>query len=243
MRHVLPGRASVVAAAVLGLVTVLHLGAHLTGADQVADVSQWFLMPLLALTLALAAPRPHGRLVRLVLVALGFSWLGDTAPDVVPEDLAFVTMLGFFAVAQVLYVVAFWPLRRAGVVGRRPVALVGYAAAFVALVVACAPGAGSLLAPAVVYGALLATMAALSTFHRVAGIGGALFLVSDSLIALDAFVDGYALPAHGFWVMLTYVAGQALLVAGVLLHVRRTGGSHPGHPQTAEVAATRDVAA
>lgn len=213
---------STTAAGGLALLTAVHLGAQLAGEHRLADVTQWFLMPLLALVLALATRgRPRGRLVRLVLVALAFSWLGDTAPDVVPDDLSFITMLGFFAVAQVLYVVAFWPLRSDGVLGRRPALLVPYAAALVALVVACAPGAGGLLVPAVVYGALLTGMAALATFDRVAALGGALFLLSDALIAMNAFADWYDLPQQGFWVMLTYVAGQVLLAAGVLRRVRR----------------------
>ena len=47
-------------------------------------------------------------------------------------------------------------------------------------------------------------------------MGGALFLVSDGLIALDAFVEGFGLPAQGFRAMATYLAAQALIVAGVL---------------------------
>ena len=75
-----------------------------------------------------------------------------------------------------------------------------------------------MLVPVLVYGACLGTMAVLSTgVNRVTAVGGALFLVSDGLIALDAFVPGFGLPVQGFWVMATYVAAQALLVAGVLL--------------------------
>ena len=60
------------------------------------------------------------------------------------------------------------------------------------------------------------TMAVLATgLGWVAGIGGALFFVSDSLIALRAFAD-VTLPAHGFWVMLTYIVGQTLLVLAVV---------------------------
>lgn len=210
-------RAAVVVAVVLGLTTAVHLAAQLTDADALANVTQWFLMPLLALTLWLAAGSARStRLVRLVVVALGFSWLGDTAPDVVPDDLAFLTMLGFFLVAHVVYLVAFWPRRTDGVLGRRPVLVLPYAVVLVALVAACAPGAGSLLVPVAVYGVVLTAVAVLATFNGVAAVGGALFIVSDSLIALNAFVDGYALPGHGFWVMLTYVAAQVLLAAGSL---------------------------
>ena len=39
-------------------------------------------------------------------------------------------------------------------------------------------------------------------------------VVSDGLIALDAFAGWYDPPVPGFWVMLTYLSGQALIAAG-----------------------------
>ena len=226
------------------LLSAVHLIAHLARAEQVANVTQWFVMPLLALvvwtatgaprgsvaapTAASAAtsaaapaagPRGRSRLVRWTLVALGFSWLGDSAPDLSSGDASFLTMVGFFLLAQVAYVAAFWPSRGSSVL-RRPVLLVPYALALVALVVLCAPHAGALLVPVMVYGLCLTIMAVLSTgVHRVAGIGGAIFLVSDALIALGAFVPGFEVPgplSSGFWVMITYLAGQALLAVGIL---------------------------
>jgi hypothetical protein len=60
-------------------------------------------------------------------------------------------------------------------------------------------------------------MAALSTgLGAVAAVGGALFLVSDSMIALGAFADWFDPPASGFLIMSTYIVGQLLLTAGVL---------------------------
>lgn len=207
----------------LALLTLVHLAAHLLGAATLADTSQWFLMPVLAGCLWLATrrhadgdPGRRSRLVRLTLVALGFSWLGDTAPDLADGDTAFLVMVGFFLCAQVVYTIAFWPYR-AGSVLRRPLTLVPYGLALLALVVACAPGAGSLLVPVVVYGVCLVTMAVVATgVDRLAAVGGAVFLLSDALIALNAFAPWYDLPGHGFWVMLTYVVGQVLLVLGVL---------------------------
>jgi uncharacterized membrane protein YhhN len=212
----------------LALLTLVHLVAQLTGASTLADTSQWFLMPVLAGCLWLATRSAAGtgrlrsRLVRLTLLALGFSWLGDTAPDLADGDAAFLVMVGFFLCAQVTYTLAFWPYR-AGSVLRRPTALAPYVLALVALVVACAPGAGALLVPVVVYGLCLVAMAVTATgVDRLAAVGGAVFLVSDALIALDAFAPWYDLPVHGFWVMLTYVGGQLLLVLGVLRRERRT---------------------
>lgn len=210
----------------LALLTLVHLAAQLGGAPALADTSQWFLVPALAGCLWLAtrsatgAGRRRSRLVRLTLLALGFSWLGDTAPDLADGDAAFLVMVGFFLCAQVTYALAFWPCR-AGSVLRRPLALAPYLVAFLVLVAACAPGAGPLLVPVVVYGACLVLMAVTATgVDRLAAVGGAVFLVSDALIALNAFAPWYALPAHGFWVMLTYVAGQVLLVRGVMRRER-----------------------
>lgn len=203
--------------ALLGVVTVVHLGAQLVGGGLVAGVTQVLLMPLLAGALWLATSGPRPRLVRLTLVALGLSWLGDSLPRLAEGDAAFLLLVGFFLLAQVAYVAAFRPWWRRSVAGRRRVLLLPYVAAVGGLVAACAPGAGALLGPVLVYGALLGTMAVLATgVGTLTGAGGALFLVSDGLIALDAFAAGFALPAQGFWVMATYVAAQVLLVAGVL---------------------------
>lgn len=209
----------------LAAVTVVHLVAQLGANRVLADVTQVLLMPLLAAVLWSATPAPRGRLVRLALVALGLSWLGDSLPRLADGDAAFLLMVGFFLLAQVAYVAAFLPYRRRSVLHVRRVLLVPYVAAVAGLVAACAGGAGGLLVPVLVYGALLGTMAVLSTgVNGLTAAGGALFLVSDGLIALDAFASGFALPGHGFWVMATYVAAQALIVMGVLRAIRSGHG-------------------
>ncbi|MFD4180822.1 lysoplasmalogenase family protein, partial [Rhodococcus sp. NPDC058514] len=103
------GRQAVVALTAFAAVSVVHLAAQLFEADGVANVSQWLLMPLLAAFLFLAAPAPRSRLVNLTLVALGLSWLGDSAPDLADGDTAFLVMIGFFLLAQLAYIAAFWP--------------------------------------------------------------------------------------------------------------------------------------
>ena len=47
------------------------------------------------------------------------------------------------------------------------------------------------------------------------------------MIALGAFADWYHPPVEGFAVMLTYIAGQALLVFGVLAAARSTAAGTP----------------
>ncbi|WP_346764496.1 lysoplasmalogenase [Rhodococcus sp. HNM0569] len=206
-------------------VALVHLGAHVAalGSDdgslarRCADGSQWLLMPALAAVVASATGSPRSRLVRATLAALALSWLGDSAPDVVGGDAAFLVMIGFFLLAQIAYVVAFVPYRQDSVAYRSRGALAAYVLAVAALVAACAPGAGVLLAPALVYGIVLGASAVLATgVNAVAGWGGALFLVSDAMIALGEFTDWFDFTGHGLAVMATYLAGQALLACGVL---------------------------
>jgi uncharacterized membrane protein YhhN len=224
-RLALPRLAKAGLAALAG-VTFVHLGALVGDPDGfVANLTQDLLMPLLMLSLAAATWPPRGRLVRLVLVGLGFSWLGDAAPDLAPEGTGFLVMVGFFLLAQAAYIAAFLPYRDRSVAGQ-PLTALPYAAAFVSLIALTRAGAGSFLVPIVVYGLALTTMAILSTgLGRLAGIGGLVFMVSDALIAIGAFTD-LELVAHGFWVMLTYVVGQSLIVLAVIRQdVRATSSS------------------
>ncbi|MFC8733972.1 lysoplasmalogenase [Luteimicrobium sp. NPDC057192] len=191
----------------------VHLVALLTHADTLAAVTQGLLMPLLAVVVLAASTRPLARVTRWALVALGLSWLGDVLPNAASGDDAFLLMVGSFLLAQAAYVTAFWPDRRRV----RAVTVACYAVAFGVLVAICAPHAGSMLAPVVVYGLMLTTMAVLSSgLGPVAALGGAVFFVSDGLIALGHFAGHPTGTAGGVAVMSTYAVGQALLAAGVL---------------------------
>lgn len=192
------------------------------GTAQPAAVTQIAAMPILAIALWRSGVR--SRLTGWMLLGLGFSWLGDTVPRFLTGDGAFLAMLGEFLLAQLAYIVAFAPLWRESIAGRGGrVWLLPYAAVFAGLVLACLPGAGGLAPAVVVYGLLLVTMAVLSSgVDRLAWIGGALFFASDGIIALNRFADWWPLSgaAQDILVMTTYLAGQALLVVGVL---RREG--------------------
>lgn len=216
-RPLLGSRAARVAAGLLAALTVVHLVAQLFEVGAVADVTQWFLMPALAATLWCTTAASRSRLVRLTLLALGLSWVGDTLPDGFTGDAAFLAMVGGFLCAQVVYVVAFWPSWRQSVLVRHPAATAVYVFLAVALVALCLPGAPGVLGVAVVvYAVLLTMMAVLATgVHRLAWLGGLLFLFSDAMIALGAFADVVP-PMSGFWIMATYVLGQVLIVAGVV---------------------------
>lgn len=227
------------------VVTLAHLVGQIMVPDGlVTDLTQVLLMPALAWVLLASTPTPKSRLVRLTLLALVFSWLGDSLPRLAEEgsDLGFGLMLVLFLLAQLAYVAAFLPFAGRSIARTRPVLLVLYVLALAALIAATAGEADALLSALVLYGVLIVAMAVLATgIDRVAATGGVLFLLSDALIALEAF-GGLELPIHGFWVMLTYALAQALLVLAVAHHDRRGGGwGHvPQHPSAPQLRTARD---
>ena len=125
-----------------------------------------------------------------------------------------VVMAGI--VAGVLWIVAFTRVDR----GLSPFAwtllLVVVAVALLAVTV---PEAGMLAPAVVVYGMLLLAMAWLASSHGwVGALGGALFVLSDGLIALGAFrPDLVDWANRDLVVMATYVGAQAMFVAAILL--------------------------
>ncbi|MFJ2620612.1 lysoplasmalogenase family protein [Glutamicibacter sp. NPDC087344] len=200
----------------LVVISLLHLGSQLAApGHMVSDVTQVLLMPMLG-GLVLASTRsPRSTIVVLTLVAVFFSWLGDSLPRMLDGDASFLTMVGCFLVAQVSYVVLLCRWWRYSVI-RHPVWLAPYLVVLGILVVLCAPSAGVLLVPVVVYGLALVLMAVLSTGMGLrGGLGGGIFFVSDSLIAVRSFTD-LDLVAQDFWIMLTYILGQYLLVTAIL---------------------------
>lgn len=209
------------------VVSALHLAGQLAGSSTLADTTQVLLMPTVAGVLWTSTESPRGRLVRLALLALFLSWLGDSAPRLTGGDTSFLLMVGFFLLAQLVYVVALWPYRRTSLL-RRPLAVLPYVLAGLVVIVLCAPQAGVLLPAVAVYAAAIMVMAVLATgLGPLAGVGAVVFVVSDALIALQAF-GVLALPDHDVWVMSTYIAAQTMLI----LAIRRRARQDPA-PQDA----------
>lgn len=77
-------------------------------------------MPVLMLIFLALPPRgqqPLPRLRAATLTALGFSWLGDSVPDLTSGDGAFIAMVACFLCAQVAFIVGLLPHWRASVLG------------------------------------------------------------------------------------------------------------------------------
>ncbi|MBK5306914.1 MAG: lysoplasmalogenase [Frankiaceae bacterium] len=170
-----------------------------TGRDHLRRMTKPLLMP----ALLRGKPKPVQR-------ALALGGAGDVAL-LGKGDAAFTAGLGSFLAGHVAWVAALRP-RSQGVLARNPAAAVPYLAAWAGLNAYLWPKTGKDRIPVLVYSAaLLATaLAALDTGDKAVAAGGALFMVSDTLLALEKFGDVH-LPLHEGVVMATYTSGQALL--------------------------------
>ena len=167
------------------------------------DRARRFTKPLLMPTLMVGKRRPVQR-------ALALGGVGDVA--LLGEgSTAFSAGLGAFLAGHVAWLMALRP-EAAGGLRRRPLLGVSYVAAWAGLNAFLWPRTGKDRLPVLVYStALLATaLAAADTNEPDVTAGGALFLASDALLALEKFADVH-LPAHEAVVMATYTSGQALL--------------------------------
>ncbi|MET9512630.1 lysoplasmalogenase [Streptomyces flavidovirens] len=219
-----------------GVAALADLGSLVAGVDAGHVIAKPLLMPLLAAyAVVRGAPRP-------LIAALLFGWGGDVfllADANGDADWAFLVGMGSFAAGHVCYLVLFAGLgtsragaSRAGAgragfdqagatrAGAKTSTLLGagYAVALVTTVALLWPDLpAELRAPVAGYSLLLTAMAwRASGLGLYAGLGGALFLLSDTLIATGV-AEWPQLPVPDFWIMLTYAAAQYLLVRGVLV--------------------------
>ncbi len=199
------------------LVTLIHLVAQLFNAQLLQLITKPLLIPALVLVPLRLIPAAQERTARLLIFGLALSWVGDLAL-MVPGEPWFILGLLCFLVAHLVYIALF--IMRF----THPAALwsLAYLVWFAGLVWVLAPHLGALLVPVLVYGAVLGSMAVASTrAGLITAIGGAFFVVSDSLLALSRFLPEAGVAAAGFWAMLSYCAAQALIVWGVVRKVKR----------------------
>jgi uncharacterized membrane protein YhhN len=204
------------------VIAAAHLVSLAAGITWLEWASKSLLMPCLALWVLLR------RGPRLIVAALAFSAAGDIT---LQFDRLFIVGMGFFAAAHVCYVAAF--VRRAGRAGlrRRWPVLLAYGVVWVALVVLLWPGLGALQVPVAAYSLLLTATAATSfSLGPRAGVGGALFFISDGLIALR-LAELPQPPMPGLLIMSTYIAAQFLLASSA---VRGNDVDAPMRAQRAE---------
>ena len=138
----------------------------------------------------------HGGFFLLSLFFLGGDAVSYTHLDVYKRQGLFFanlptlpTMIGFFAIAHLAYIVLFWRAPGISAPKRVPWWALVYAVWWVLTLTVVGPHAGALFVPLAIYGVVLGLTAAFSTrFGRLVACGGAFFLISDTFIALKEFM-------------------------------------------------------
>lgn len=164
-----------------------------------------------------------------VLLAFFFSWLGDIFLMFSDKsEMFFFAGVGGFFCAQITYIYTFTRYSEKGGRGylqSHPWLGIFFLAYVAVILFFLFPGLEGMMKPIIVLYAIslmLMSMMALNRKHRVGErsyllvfLGSLLFLLSDSMIALNKFYSEFWLA--GFWIMITYISAQYLIMRGLIL--------------------------
>lgn len=156
---------------------------------------------------------------RLVLIALFFCCLGDTFLMFQKFNPNFFLLgLGAFLLGHVCYIFLFQQEGKSRHFRWLP--FISYACLLLFFLLNKIPGDFKI--PVILYAVVITIMGIRASERQVNDksyqyvlIGAILFIISDSLIALNKFVID--IPLSGLWVMSTYVVAQYLIIQGLLL--------------------------
>ena len=200
--------------------SLLHLVACYRRMPKLRSVTKVLLMPLLCTLYLFAVSEPR----LLVLAALAFGWLGDIFLLFKSRRIFMLLGICSFALGHVFYVGAMLSAYPAPhMLMLIPIVLCVVWLAFVyKKLLPYAPK--SLRKPGFVYALLLSLTALLALYlllvtqkigYLIAFIGGLFFMLSDTLLTGQQYRKELR---HGnFYVMLTYIIAQGLLVLGLAL--------------------------
>lgn len=181
------------------------------------------LMPLLLMYFWQSSANWNRRTRLAVVFALLMSWLGDVLL-LGSSDLNFQLGLGAFLLAHLGYIRFFSKQTgESSFVFSKPfyaVPIIVYAGALLFILL---PHLGPMKIPVMFYSLVIGAMGimALNRHNGVGAqnfrwvlLGATLFILSDSCIAINKFLVD--IPYEGFWIMLSYMAAQYLIVRGAL---------------------------
>ena len=189
------------------------------------EIAKPLLLPFLIVLLFIGTkPGTQGRM--LLFTALFFSWLGDIF--LLLEDknqLFFIFGLTCFLTTHIFYIIYFLRIRSAAVslLKKQPFFIVLVAGYGIALVWFLFPHLKELTIPVMVYAVVICSMLLCSVhiYFKVSKpanaffvFGALLFVLSDSLLAVDKFYQPFAFA--GVCIMLTYCAAQYFIVTGFI---------------------------
>ncbi len=164
-----------------------------------------------------------------VLIAFFFSWVGDNfLMFSVQDELYFFAGVGGFFIAQITYIYIFARFSEKwgkGFLQKHLIVAFLFIAYVAGILYLLYPDLEGVMKPIIFIYALSLigmSMMALNRNGRVnrnsyllVFLGSVLFVISDSMIAIDKFST--EIPLGGFWVMITYISAQYLIMRGLIL--------------------------
>lgn len=173
------------------------------------------IIPIICLSFIALRSIP-GNYGKIVFVGLLFSAVGDYFLALSGKKF-FIVGLSAFGAAHIMYIIAFF---RNPVFKKPKVYLVSafiiYGCIIWSLLI---QNLGAMMFPVTVYITLLTLMGISSVLgknnHRIIILGAFLFVISDSIIAINTFLT--KVPNSSFWIMLTYFPAQFLITYGACL--------------------------
>ena len=147
-----------------------------------------------------------------VWLALFFSWVGDMLL-MLPQDLFLVGLVSFL-IGHLFYIRHFWDEWDRAIRPMQPLYLLGVVLYLIGLMAILYPTLGDMRVPVIVYGVIISSMLFLALQTGTSGyaIGARLFVLSDSILAINKFGNSFLLA--GTMIMLTYGLAQYFIVTG-----------------------------
>ena len=202
----------------------VHILAGFLDMQDLHDMSKALLMPILVYLLFVVADGVITLPRLLIAAALIFSWGGDILLIKKGEEIYFLAGLSSFLIAQLLYsFIMFKSTFSKPTIKIKPIIpVIIYGIVLLGSIV---PNVGSLAIPIIVYSGCILMMVSSSILRNKltsdesfqwAMYGAILFILSDSMIAINKFV--IEIPLAEALIMITYITAQYLIVRGILKH-------------------------
>lgn len=207
--------------------------AQLTGGEALINyqllryATKPLLMPILIALFALSSAKTF-QLRNALTTAFFFSWMGDVALMFTDKnENFFLAGLVSFLITHVLYIVSFVKIAggKTGFLKKSPFTATPLLVYFVALIFWILPNVpGEMQPPVVIYSITIALMvlSAMNNFGNVPKkvflntfSGSLLFMISDSIIAVNKFV--FPLAFAGVLIMALYISGQYFIAKGFVI--------------------------
>ena len=163
-----------------------------------------------------------------VLLAFFFSWMGDNFLMFSGmNELFFFAGVGGFFLAQLSYIYIFSRYseeNRRGYLRKKPWLITFFLLYVGGIYIVLLPGLEGIMKPVILVYALSLMAMSMMALNRRGRVnppsfryvfaGSILFLLSDSMIAINKFSMEFSLA--GFWIMITYISAQYLIMRGLV---------------------------